>query len=101
MGRYVDIGAIVQVIGGIYLNPNLLDNENYHFTEEDFTESFHRIIFGSIYNLHTLGATAIDADTIEDYLEQRPNSLVIYKSNNGAEYLNKLQETTTVAAIDY
>ncbi len=101
MGKYIDIGAIIQVIGAIYNNPNLLDNENYKFTTDDFTEDFHKIIFGSIYNLHMLGATAIDANTIEDYLEQRPQKLIIYKANNGAEYLDKLKETTTVAAFDY
>ena len=77
MGKYVDIPSTIQVIGGIYLNPDLLDNENYHFTSEDFVEEFHRIIFGSIYNLHALGATAIDANTIEDYLEQRPQKLIM------------------------
>ena len=101
MGKYVDIGAIIQVIGAIYNDPNLLDNENYHFSSDDFTEEFHRILFGSIYNLHALGAAAIDANTIEDYLEQRPQKLIIYKSNNGAEYLEKLKETTTIAAFDY
>lgn len=101
MGRYVDIGSIVQVIGGVYLNPSLLDNENYHFTEDDFTEPFHKIIFGSIYNLHALGATAIDASTIEDYLEQRPTKLTTYKANNGAEYLEKLKSSTQLAAFDY
>ena len=101
MGRYVDIGSIVQVIGGVYLNPNLLDNENYHFTEDDFTEPFHKIIFGSIYNLHALGAAAIDTSTIEDYLEQRPTKLATYKANNGAEYLEKLKSSTQLAAFDY
>ena len=101
MGRYIDIGSIVQVIGGVYLNPNLLDNENYHFTEDDFVEEFHRIIFGSIYNLHALGAAAIDTSTIEDYLEQRPTKLATYKANNGAEYLEKLKSSTQLAAFDY
>lgn len=101
MGRYVDIASIVQVIGAIYQNPSLLDNENYTFSSDDFTEEFHKIIFGSIYNLHALGAAAIDSSTIEDYLEQRPNKLIIYKSNKGEEYLEKLKETTQVAAFDY
>ena len=101
MGRYIDIGAIVQVIGGIYQNPALLDNENYNFSEQDFTEEFHKIIFGSIYNLHVLGAAAIDSSTIEDYLEQRPTKLAVYKTNRGAEYLEKLKTTTQVAAFDY
>lgn len=99
--RYVDIPAIVQVIGGIYQNPSILDNESYHFTEEDFTEDFHKVIFGSIYNLHTLGATKIDANTIENYLQQRPKKLAIYKANNGAEYLQKIGKNTQVAAFDY
>ena len=58
--RYVDIPSIVQVIGGIYLNPSLIDDEDkYFFNEEDFTEEFHTILFGSIYNLHKLGAKEI------------------------------------------
>lgn len=101
MGRYIDVGAIVQVIGAVYNNPSLLDNENYHFTEEDFCEDFHKIVFGSIYNLHALGATEINANTIEDYLEQRPNKLITYRANNGSEYLEKLKTTTQVAAFDY
>ena len=53
--RYVDIPSIMQVIGGIYTNPSLLDMEDkYFFCEEDFTEEFHRIIFGSIYNLQLM-----------------------------------------------
>ena len=39
MSRYVDITAVMQVIGNIYVNPSLLDNENYSFYEEDFTEN--------------------------------------------------------------
>ncbi len=55
--RYVDVPAIVQYIGCVYQNPSLLDNEQYSFSLDDFTEEFHQIIFGSIYNLHQLGAT--------------------------------------------
>ena len=64
--KYVDISSIVQVIGCIYQNPGLLDSEKYVFNEEDFTEDFHRIIFGSIFNLHALGAQEINITTIED-----------------------------------
>ena len=85
MAKYTDIPAVMQVIGCIYLNPSLLDNEKYHFTEEDFTEDFHRIVFGSIYNLHQLGATEINVNTITDYLETRPTKLATFKVNNGVE----------------
>ena len=50
--KYVDISAIIQVIGSVYQNPTLLDNENYTFNTDDFTEEFHKILFGSIYNLY-------------------------------------------------
>lgn len=99
--RYVDIPAIVQVIGDIYQNPELLDNEKYNFNEEDFTEDFHKVIFGSIYNLHQLGAKKIDISTIEDYLQSREKMYAIYKTNNGAEYLQKVSQNTQLAAFDY
>ena len=54
--KYVDIPAIMQVIGGVYINNSFLDNENYFFNEEDFPNEFHKIVFGSMYNLHMLGA---------------------------------------------
>ena len=81
--RYTDIPSTMQVIGAIYVNPNLLDNGKYFFVEEDFCEEFHRILFGSIYNLHVTGVTNINSDTIEDYLSSREKKLAVYKVNNG------------------
>ena len=99
--RYIDIPSCVQVIGCVYQNPSLLDDESYSFSLDDFIEEFHQVIFGSIYNLHQLGATEINAFTIEDYLEQRPKKLAVYKANNGAEYLNKLKENSQLAAFNF
>lgn len=36
--RYVDIPSLIQVIGCVYQNPSLLDNDQYSFTLDDFTE---------------------------------------------------------------
>ena len=99
--KYVDIPATIQVIGGVYLNNAFLDNENYFFNEEDFTEDFHRILFEAIINLHELGVKQIDVNSIEDYLEQRPKKKGIYLANKGAEYLENLASKTQVAAFDY
>ena len=99
--RYVDIPAIVQVIGCIYQNPNLIDNDSYTFTLNDFTEEFHQVIFGSIYNLHQLGADKITSSTIEDYLEQRPKKLAVYQANKGNEYLEKVAENSQLAAFNF
>ena len=99
--RYVDIPAIVQVIGCVYQNPNLIDNDSYTFTLNDFTEEFHQVIFGSIYNLHQLGADKITSSTIEDYLEQRPKKLAVYQANKGNEYLEKVAENSQLAAFNF
>ena len=99
--RYVDTLAIVQVIGCVYQNPNLIDNESYSFTLNDFCEEFHKVIFGSIYNLYKLGAERIDIPTIENYLDQRPKKLAIYKVNKGAEYLEKVSENCQPEAFNF
>ena len=100
--KYTDSASIVQVIGAIYNNPSLLDAEDkYHFNEEDFTEEFHQVLFGSIYSLDALGAEEITLNAIEDYLEQRPKKLAIYKANKGQEYLEKIKQSTQIAAFDY
>ena len=101
MAKYVDVSAIIQVIGCIYQNPSLLDNENYFFYEDDFTEDFHKILFGSIYNLHALGAKEVSINTIEDYLKDRPQSLATYKAHKGAEYLQKISENIQLSTFDY
>lgn len=99
--RYVDTPALVQVIGCVYRNPALLDNESYSFTLNDFIEEFHKVIFGSIYNLHQLGAEKIDSVTIENYLDQRPKKLAVYKTNKGAEYLEKVSESCQPEAFNF
>ena len=100
--KYVDSSCIVQVIGNIFNEPSLLGMEDkYNFNEDDFPNEFHKVIFGSIYNLYQLGAKNISVSTIEDYLDNRPKKLAIYKNNNGAEYLQKVSENAQRAAFDY
>ena len=103
MGKYYDTSAVMQVIGGVYTNPNLLDMEDkYTFNEEDFNgEEFHQVLFGSIFNLHQLGAKEITPGTIEDYLEQRPKKYAVYTANKGSEYIQKLAVNTQISAFDF
>lgn len=101
MSKYVDTSAIIQVIGSVYKNPNLLDDSRYHFIEDDFPERFHRILFGVIYNLHLAGANKININTIEDYLIQRPKQHAIFKTNKGREYLQEILEKNLIEAFDF
>ena len=99
--KYVDTTSIVQVIGNIYLNNNLLDNPQYSFNEEDFPTEFHKIIFGSIYNLHLSGVKKVTPLAIEDYLEQRPQVFEKYKMHKGRDWLEKIGECVQSSAFDY
>lgn len=101
MGRYVDTAAIIQVIGNIYNNVSLLDYEDYHFHEDDFPEQFHKILFGSIYNLHALGAKTVTLNAIEDYLTQRPSNYATYKANKGHEYLEEIAKQVDMSTFEY
>lgn len=99
--KYVDIPSTVQVIGCIYNHPEILDNDEYTFIEEDFPEEIHKIIFGSIFNLHQLGVTQITLTEIEDYLTSRPKKLGVYKANKGPEYILKCAENAKQSSFNY
>jgi replicative DNA helicase len=99
--QYVDNTACLQVIGNVYLNPSLLDNDNLFFNEEDFTEEFHKIVFGAIYNLIQLGAEKVDIATIEDYLKDKPKSFATYQANKGGEWIEKVQSVVQVSTFMY
>ena len=77
---YIDIPSVVQIIGNIYKNPNLLSNDDkYKFREEDFPSSFQRIVFGCLYNLYQLGAKEFSLEEVNDYLSSRPKAQAEYK----------------------
>ena len=100
--KYVDTTAVINVLAGVYVDPSLLDNESYHFNEEDFSDNeFHATLFGAIFNLHALGAKEITINAIEDYLEQRPKRKAIYQTNKGAEYLAQLRDHVSPNTFQY
>lgn len=101
MTKYTDTTAIINIIGNIYKNPSLLEDEKYKFIEEYFPNEFHRIVFGAIYNLYQLGTKDISLAAIDDYLSQRPKQYGIYKTNKGQEYLEKAKEYADISTFPY
>ena len=100
--KYVDITAIMQVIGCVYNNPRILDmDDRYSITEEDFPDEFHRIVFGSIYKIYELGANKVTLENIADFLSSRPKKEAVYKINKGEEWLLKISETAITSSFDY
>ena len=100
--KYVDVTAIMQVIGCVYNNPNLLDyTDKYTITEHDFPDEFHRIAFGAIYKIYELGAEKITLENISDFLSSRPKSEAVFKTQKGEEWLLKVADASIPSAFDY
>ena len=102
MSKYIDISSLTNVIGNVFNNPKLLDaTDKYFFSEEDFVDDFHKVVFGTMFNLHQLGVSQITLNAINDYLSSRPKKKAIYDSQKGDEYLLKCAESSTVTTFDY
>lgn len=100
--KYLDISAINQVIGVLYKNPGLLSQDDkYKFLEEDFPNSFHKIVFSAIYNLYNLGSKTISFEVLEDYFNQRPKAKAEFTGNKGYEYLLKVAEIAQEETFNY
>lgn len=100
--KYVDTPSIMQVIGSVFVTPQLLDfTDKYNITEEDFADNFHKVVFGAIYRIHELGAEKITLENISDFLSSRPKYEAVYKLNKGDEWLTQIAHTAKPLAFDY
>lgn len=82
-----DPRSILQVIGCVMLNPDLLDE--HPLEREDFeVESFHEIVFATVYNLYQSGIAKIDDFAIDQFLSSYPTQYKIFDDNNGLEWIS-------------
>ena len=100
--KYIDIAAIIQVIGNVYNHPQLLDlTDKYIITDEDFDNMFHKVVFGSILKLYDLGSSKVTIKNILDFLSTRPEYEAIFKANKGEEWLARASENADYNSFDY
>lgn len=100
--KYVDVTAIMQVIGCVYNNPQILEfKDKYTVTDEDFPDEFHRTVFGAIYKIYELGAKTITLENLADFLSSRPKSAAIYKKNDGDKWLLKVADVASQLSFDF
>lgn len=100
--KYVDVSAIVQVIGNVFKNLSLLDEKDrYTINEEDFSNEFHKIVFGALYKIHEQGAKEVNLKTVSDFFEIHPTSGALYKQQKGEEWLIKASDGASPLAFDY
>ena len=75
-----------QILAGIMSEPSLLDE--YSIDKEDFTDPFHQLIFGTIYNLYYInGVTHIDPTLIDNYLASYEVQYKVFLSGGGLDFL--------------
>ena len=84
-----DKNAVLQVIGALLKRPQYLsETEKYCLTTDDFTSSFEKIVFSSIYNLYLNGAEKVSRIDIDNYLKDFPSSYQIFSQQKGLDYLS-------------
>lgn len=100
--KYVDTIAVMQVIGCVYNNPKILEyTDKYSIVDEDFSDTFHKTVFGAIYKIHELGANKITLESLSDFFATRPKSAAVYKQGKGEEWLLRISENCMPSAFDY
>jgi replicative DNA helicase len=100
---YYDNKSGFQTLGCLIKKPDLLKDKRYPLTTKDFQEPFHKYLYGAIFNLSMQGVEQITPIEIEAYLSNvsPKHYKVVFEDNNGFEWLNMVEEHTTLANFDY
>ena len=90
LNSYQSKQAVREIIGGLLQEPSLI--RTYKIVQNDFPETFHKLIFASINNLVKKGAEVIDSVAIDEYLSHYETQYQVFVKNDGIEFLEKVQE---------
>ena len=84
----IDKSSILQIIGSLMKNPQYLsESDKYNLTPNDFYYRLDKYIFIAIDSLYRNGAKNIQPIDVENYLETNESAKLIFKQQNGIEYL--------------
>lgn len=96
---YSNKQAIREVLGGLIQDPSLI--RKYKIVQNDFPETFHKLIFASINNLYKNGAETIDAVAIDEYLSHYETQYQIFTKNEGINFIEKVQDMALLSNFKY
>ena len=98
----VDKNSIIQIFGSLMKKPNLLsESDKYQLTLDDFYYKFDKYIFAAIENLYRGGANRIQPIDVENYLQTNGAASIIFKKNNGIEYLQDAEYLSELQNFDF
>lgn len=84
----VDKSCVLQVFGSLMKHPQYLsESDKYNLTPDDFYYRLDKYIFVAIDSLYRNGATRIHPIDVENYLNTNDSAKVLFKQQNGIEYL--------------
>lgn len=86
--------AILNVLGSLIKKPDLLLDERYSLSTNDFPERFHQIVFTAINNLIHSGVAVIGVVEIDNYISNYEKQYKIFNDNDGMAYIEKAIELT-------
>jgi len=93
--------AILNVIGSIIKKPELLLEEKYPLSINDFPERFHQIVFSAISNLIYNGLAVLSVIEIDNYLSNYDKQYKIFNDNDGMSYIEKALELTKIENYEH
>lgn len=99
LASYQNKQAIREILGGLLQDPSLI--REYKIVQNDFPETFHKLIFAAINNLYKNGAEVIDAVAIDEYLSHYKTQYQVFTKNEGISFLEKVQEMALQSNFRY
>ena len=98
----VDKSSVLQIFGSLMKHPQFLSEvDKYKLELDDFYYKFDRFIFAAIENLYRGGAKKIQPIDVENYLQTNGVAAVIFKQNNGIEYLQDAEYLSEVQNFEF
>jgi len=93
--------AILNVIGSIISKPDLLLEDKYTLSTNDFPERFHQIVFSAISNLIHTGIATIGVIEIDNYISNYEKQYKIFSDNDGMSYIEKSTELKKIENFEH
>lgn len=98
----IDKNSILQIFGSLMKHPQYLsEKDKYNLTPDDFYYRFDKKIFIAIYSLYEGGAQRIQPIDIENFLSNDASGSILFKNNNGIEYLQDAVALSEVVNFEF
>ena len=98
----VDKSSILQIFGSLMKHPQYLsESDKYNLTPDDFYYRLDKFVFIAIDSLYRNGATRIHPIDVENYLSTNDTAKIMFKNQNGIEYLQDAESLSDEENFSY